>query len=153
MRAAPNLKVEHYRVTNDRRFPSSTSSGNNGAFIIPSPSATEPLFVICSDGLGWEHVSISHVKRCPTWGEMDYIKRLFWEDEETVIQIHAPRSRWVNNDPHCLHLWRSTTEALTLPDTLLVGYVGLTEQDLIKKIEERNRAAALRDVLAKESEQ
>lgn len=139
MRPTPNLKVEHYRITNDRRFPSTVAHGNNGAFSIPSPSATEPLFVICSDGMGWEHVSISHTKRCPTWDEMDYIKRLFWDDEETVIQIHAPRSRWVNNDPYCLHLWRSTTEEIALPDTMLVGIVGATEQDLIKAMKARRQ--------------
>lgn len=53
----------------------------------------------------WEHVSVSS-KRTPTWDEMCYVKRLFWDDEETVIQYHPPKSEYVNMAKTCLHLWR-----------------------------------------------
>lgn len=54
----------------------------------------------------WEHVSVSLEHRCPTWEEMCIVKNLFWDEEETVIQIHPPRSQYVNYHPFCLHLWR-----------------------------------------------
>ena len=52
------------------------------------------------------HVSVSAKDRCPTWGEMCWVKDQFWGPEECVIQYHPPRSRYVNAHPFCLHLWR-----------------------------------------------
>lgn len=56
------------------------------------------LLVIASSGdpaVPWEHVSVSvsGARRCPTWEEMDAVKRLFWADDETVMQLHVPRTR------------------------------------------------------------
>lgn len=88
------------------------------------------LLVIANDGefYGWEHVSI-HARdngspnrmRCPTWDEMDYVKRLFWNDDEAVMQLHPPRAQWVNNHAHVLHLWRPVDVAVPLPPPELVG--------------------------------
>lgn len=123
MRLTPNMRVEQFRVLSGP-MGSDISLGNNGAFQLTSPSGT-PLFVIVSDGRGWEHVSVSTERRCPRWDEMDFVKRLFWDDEETVIQLHPPRSRWINNHPYCLHLWKPTGVEIPLPDTILVGVPGL----------------------------
>jgi len=100
-------KVEKWRV---RHGELRSDTGEPGAFKIPGPFGTE-LFVIASDGdisiaVEWEHASIHVHNRCPNWPEMDFIKRLFWDDEETVIQLHPPRSLWVNIHPFTLHLWR-----------------------------------------------
>lgn len=38
------------------------------------------LTVIASAGEGWEHVSVSTPVRCPTWDEMEFVKRMFFED-------------------------------------------------------------------------
>jgi hypothetical protein len=86
-----------------------------------------PLFAIASDGMGWEHVSISPigVKRCPTWEEMSFVKALFWEANDCVIQFHPPQSDYVNNHPYCLHLWRPTDSVVPMPDSILVGFRGL----------------------------
>lgn len=55
---------------------------------------------------GWEHVSIELCKRrLPTWEEMCYIKDLFWDDEEEVVQIHPKKSEYVDITD-ALHLWR-----------------------------------------------
>lgn len=88
--------------------------GRIGAFEIPHNGTV--LTVIASDGSdwqdcgfalpAWEHVSVSTPKRCPTWEEMDYIKRMWWRDDETVIQFHVPRSHHVNAHPYCLHMWK-----------------------------------------------
>lgn len=55
----------------------------------------------------WEHVSVSLNNRCPTWREMKFVKDLFWEQDELVLQFHPPKSDYVNVHEYCLHLWRS----------------------------------------------
>ena len=39
----------------------------------------------------WEHVSVSLPDRCPTWEEMCFIKDLFWNSDECVVQYHPPK--------------------------------------------------------------
>lgn len=108
-------------------FGSNDSRGCNGAFFIPNRAkdSNAPLKVICSDGEGWEHVSISLPHRCPTWDEMCKVKALFWDDEDTVMQLHPPRSQWISNHPYCLHLWRPRAAAIPLPPSIMVGYADL----------------------------
>ena len=103
----------------DPRYLSTAEDGMNGSFVVPY--LTEILRVIVSDGEGWEHVSVSLRHRCPTWGEMCYIKDLFWEAEECVIQYHPPKSEYVNCHPFCLHLWRPTAGEILLPPKCFVG--------------------------------
>lgn len=91
------------------------SFGANGAFIVPGP-LKQPLKIVCSDGSDWEagklpgvpfeHVSVSCEQRCPTWAEMDFVKRIFWRDDECVMQLHVPRSDHINAHNFCLHLWK-----------------------------------------------
>jgi len=100
---------------------SDESVGNNGAFQFRQKPGGVMLTVIASDGAGWEHVSISRPDRVPSWDEMCWIKSLFWDDEDCVVQFHAPRSEWVNNHRHCLHLWRPVGVELPRPHHLLVG--------------------------------
>jgi len=95
---------------------SSKWHGRNGFFEFPGG-----LRVICSDGLGWEHVSVSYSHRCPTWEEMCQIKDLFWDDEEVVVQYHPKKSEYVNCFPWCLHLWKPTEAILPVPPSMLVG--------------------------------
>jgi len=114
---------EQYRVRNGL-FGSSPKDGNNGGFFVPR-RAGAPLKIIASDGLGWEHVSVSLPDRCPTWEEMCRVKALFWDDEDAVMQLHPPRSTWVNNHPYCLHLWRPVEGAIPLPPQFMVGIAGL----------------------------
>lgn len=97
--------------------------GNNGQFYIKSVKFDRILFVQASDGAGWEHVSVSHTDRCPTWEEMSHVKGVFWDDDDVVIQIHPPKSEHVNLHPYCLHLWRKcgTNDFCELPNSLLVG--------------------------------
>ncbi len=99
-------------------FSSDNSCKNNGAFYIPFESYK--LKCIASDGMDWEHVSVSLSHRCPNWKEMCFIKNLFWDDEDIIIQYHPPKSQYVNNYPHCLHLWKPKKEKISLPPTILV---------------------------------
>lgn len=116
----------HYRVRRGY-MASDEGNGNNGVFFVPSRPGQPPFKVIASDGAiddqgpAWEHVSVSLPHRCPTWAEMCAIKALFWDDEDTVVQYHPPRSDYVNNHPHCLHLWRPVGVELPRPPALMVG--------------------------------
>ena len=107
-----------------RRGPMGTdeSYGNNGAFFIPGRPGQPPFKVVASDGMGWDHVSVSLPDRCPTWGEMCKVKALFWDDEDAVMELHPPRTDWVNNHQYCLHLWRPQDSVIPLPPSLMVGH-------------------------------
>lgn len=116
-------KIEPFRIVGHSQFATERSSGMNGAFFIPLDGAI--LNVIASDGsdwneLGlpgnpWEHVSVSLRVRTPTWAEMDYVKRLFWETHETVIQFHVPRLHHKNTNEFTLHMWRQIGVEVPLP--------------------------------------
>lgn len=116
-------------ASRERRGPlaSDSSDGHNGAFVIPSPEPGWTLVMICSDGLGWEHVSVrAHDptrgrSRVPTWKEMCAVKAVCWDDEDVVVQFHPRKSEYVNNHPHVLHLWRPTDQLIPAPATELVG--------------------------------
>lgn len=114
-----------FKVPEKYRVESSYKDGNNGAFYINSPKLRHPMFAIASDGYGWEHVSVQmqgrmRLKRCPYWEEMCFIKDLFWDEEDTVVQIHPPKSEYVNIHPYVLHLWRPKDTNLELPDNMMV---------------------------------
>lgn len=69
------------------------------------------LKVIFSDGGGWDHVSVSLKTRTPTWDEMCYVKDLFFDASECVMQLHPSKENYVNEHQFCLHLWRPQTKA------------------------------------------
>jgi len=105
--------------------------GNNGMFLVESPEPGWRLAIICSDGEGWEHVSVHAFKdsrrefkvqmRTPTWKEMCAVKDLFWDGEDEVVQFHPKRSEYVNVHPHTLHLWRPIGVSFPTPPSILVG--------------------------------
>jgi hypothetical protein len=104
---------------------SDDSIGNAGAFSVKLKH-NQQVFVIASDAMGWEHVSVSRSDRCPTWDEMCQVKAMFWDDDNCVVQFHPPRSEYVNNHPNCLHLWRPAdgNQPMPMPHSLLVGIKG-----------------------------
>lgn len=127
MRNVPNVKLNRYRVRDDALLGSDDRFGNRGLFHVPQRHGPT-LCCISSDGLGtdgmgWEHVSVSPMgaDRCPTWEEMCLVKRLFWRDDETVVQFHPADDRYVNDHAHVLHLWRHLERPPALPPAELVG--------------------------------
>lgn len=60
------------------------------------------------NGITWEHVSVSLKNRLPTWQELKFIKMLFWDQEDEVLQFFPPESQYVDVHKNCLHLWRPT---------------------------------------------
>jgi hypothetical protein len=125
------------RDTTHPMLGSTSADGNNGAFHIESPEPGWRLALICSDATdpsipesdGWEHVSVHAYRnggrqmRTPTWKEMAYVKDLCWDGEDVVIQYHPRKSQYVNCHPHVLHLWRSRTQTIPTPPSILVGPV------------------------------
>lgn len=120
-----------------RRGEWATATGDKfGAFWVPIKLGAPPMMVLASDGIeadyasdgwehaptAWEHVSVSLPDRCPTWEEMAYVKSLFWDEEDCVVQYHPPRSEYVNQHPYCLHLWRPVGQVIPLPPSILVGF-------------------------------
>jgi hypothetical protein len=102
------------------RYGSTEEQGNNGAFILRL-AHSQTLFAIASDGMGWEHVSVSRRDRCPTWAEMCAVKAMFWDDEDVVLQYHPRASEYVNVHQFCLHLWRPIGIEVPTPPPIFVG--------------------------------
>lgn len=97
------------------------SGHGNGVFELPSPIDGQSLRVIASNGDGWDHVSVSRANRCPNWPEMEFIKRRFFKDDETVMQLHVPPSEHINFHPNCLHLWRPHNTTIPRPPPWMVA--------------------------------
>lgn len=118
------------RIGLDTRLASDEQDGCNGMFMVPIngrifrcmiSDGRHPESAILGPNYKWEHVSVSLPNRCPTWEEMCAIKAVFWDDEECVMQLHPPKSEWVNNHPYCLHLWRPLLLTIPRPPTDTVG--------------------------------
>lgn len=120
MRSIVPGKLEDGRVRTGH-FKSDHTNGLMGAFHVHGPSGR--MMVIISSGTedSWEHVSVSVEGRTPNWSEMAFVKDLFWSDEEAVMQLHPPKSQYVNCHPYCLHLWRPRDAVIPLPPVHLVG--------------------------------
>jgi hypothetical protein len=107
----------------------STGDSQNGVFEVPYTNqsfyapdgARHYLRVIASISDNWEQVSVSLEHRTPTWEEMDFIKRTFFKEDETVMQLHVPPSEHINVHPHCLHLWRPRDGGIPRPPSNMVA--------------------------------
>lgn len=133
------------RDTTHPQLATTAADGNNGVFNLESPEPGWRLALICSDGSDmpelprWEHVSVHAYRtrvgevtellrrngvpkqRTPTWKEMSYVKRLCWDGEDVVMQLHPRESEYVNNHPHVLHLWRPIHAEIPTPPSIFVG--------------------------------
>lgn len=119
MRPEPNLIIEPYRQVHPT-FGKSPAGAAYGYFVIDG-------WNVISGGTGdadyrvtWEHVSVSRPNRTPDWSVMQRIKEMFWRDDETVIQFHPRKDKYVNCHPHVLHLWRRADVEFELPPPELI---------------------------------
>jgi hypothetical protein len=121
MRAVLPAEIERQRIMGV------PGSGPYGVFRLVHPHSGRTLQVIASDGRDWaevglpgepwEHVSVSRpvVGGVPTWGEMCWVRSVFFEPEEWVVQYHPAESEYVNEHPGVLHLWRPCGVAIPTP--------------------------------------
>lgn len=135
MKPDAHKPLEKYRITNAGAWSSDERYGNNGAFQLPLLKAVDGTIVlsgdrktshcslrlVVSDGEGWDHVSVSLVKRCPSWEEMCFVKDLFFKPHEVAMQLHPAKADYVNHHPFCLHLWRPQNRNIPLPPSIFVG--------------------------------
>lgn len=92
---------------------------DGGRWVMDSPEGGI-LRIIASDGGKWDHVSVSRSDRCPTWSEMEFVKRAFFRDQETALSYHVPPRDHINVHNHCLHLWRPQHEKIPRPPAIFV---------------------------------
>lgn len=121
-----NLRLlDAYRDCSPRVLAMYGSPGDHetGVFRVPSPTGGQTLTIIATAGEGWDHVSVSLPNRCPNWPEMDHVKRLFFREEETAMQLHVPPSDHISHHPYCLHLWRPQGVEIPRPPGWMVGPV------------------------------
>ena len=109
------LFVLQYPTGDGLRIGSHTGDGNMVA--VDHPSGDRHVF---SASTGWEHVSVQADRGTPTWDEMCFVKNLFWDQEECVIEYHPPLSEYVKCNPYCLHLWRPRHATIPTPSVSIV---------------------------------
>lgn len=124
--------LEKYRI---QRTPYISPIGaTHGAFEIP-PNGTRKriLRVIATAAMPelgpegeWEHVSVHaydaswDLECIPDWAEMAFIKDLFWNEDECVVQYHPSKKDYVNIHGCVLHLWKPTKETIPMPPKICV---------------------------------
>jgi len=77
------------------------------------------LIVEAHQGDGWEHVSV-HLdgpQRYPNWYELNFVKELFWDDVETVLQYYHKHDTDISKKKK-LHLWSKQNFEYELPPIL-----------------------------------
>lgn len=125
--------LEAYRIRDGHYH--SRAGDTFGMFVFEFKDVRVSLLCVACDATdpasqGFEHVSVSAWEmrlsgkmepRIPTWEEMAFVKDRFWDEEETVVQIHPPKSQYVNYTNYCLHLWKHTVFATPLPPMELLA--------------------------------
>lgn len=122
MKPRPWKEVEPWRIQPPGY--ETVKGDDHGCFYVPVGVVKLACLVSAGDKTcPWEHVSVSIPgnRRCPSWEEMDFVKRLFWRDDETVMQLHVPRDEHKNFHPYCLHLWKPLKETIPRPPAIAVA--------------------------------
>ena len=131
MKPDAHKAINRYRILTVN-LASGYEDGNNGAFLIPVVITNNGrevmlhdqsdliLTIVVSDQDGWDHVSVSLPNRVPSWAEMCFVKDLFFDAEEPAMQLHPPRSRYVNHHENVLHLWRPYNRSIPFPPLIMV---------------------------------
>ena len=125
--------LEEIRKTRNLFIKAETENDGMGGSYYDKDSGKYLNFIF-SYQMGWEHLSVSMPSRTPTWDMMCRMKDIFWNDDETCVEYHPAKNLYVNNHPHCLHIWRpvkserflneleSKEELLPVPCHFLVGF-------------------------------
>lgn len=107
---------------------------HNGTFIIDKYRDGEFYLVIVTNGLGWDHVSVTlhkkngaNIKRCPTYEEMLMVKEKIFNEEEVVFQLHPREEDYIDTHPYCLHLWKPNNCSMAVPPLYSLNNDELTE--------------------------
>lgn len=119
---------EQYRDTTDPTFATIAGQPFGHFVFFVDAKRRFQCHVIASSGdelVQWEHVSVRVMNEqgknfTPPWDLMCAVKDMFWDEEETVMQLHPPKSQYVNTHPNVLHLWRHKFFQIPIPPKELV---------------------------------
>ena len=98
--------------------------GEDGFHALWTDPVTQRVYsIILSWGGGWEHLSVTPYKndKTPSWDFMCKMKEMFFRDDEACVEYHPKKEDYVNDLPHCLHIWRPLEEKLPTPPSIYVG--------------------------------
>lgn len=117
-------KLDNFRMRTPQVLKRYGSYGDEtcGAFLIPLPGQSRILKCLASNSEGWDHVSVSvdgH-QRTPTWGEMAFVKTVFFKMDEIAWEYHMNVSDHINDHPFVLHIWRKHDFTMPLPPKVFV---------------------------------
>lgn len=134
--------IQQSRITVDQVGP----DGGHGYIMLDARKPNKRAVVQWSNGLGWDHVSVSWPSRCPTWEEMCLVKKMFFYADECCVEYHPAEEDYVNQHPYCLHIWRPQDEKIPTPPSFMVGLKkGETMAELMQKVQQaaNNRPSEL----------
>lgn len=119
-----NLReLSRYRqITNENIFNKNFDLSKEGTFVIKLNDYS-CLYVQALNHFGWEHIGAYVVNfgerqfpyRIPTSKEMEFLKNLFFEKDEAVIEVHPRKCDYVNINIFMLHLWRPNRISIPVP--------------------------------------
>ena len=78
------------------------------------------FFFVCSNGGGWDHVSVSGKTNCPSWQDMCDVKDIFFSENECCVEYHPAKKDYVNIHPFCLHIWKPQNVDIPKPPRMFV---------------------------------
>lgn len=108
--------LDKYRIEHPLT-PGNKGDRTHGALLIKE----QGLKALFSNSLGWEHVSVSRRSKMPSWQDMDWIRRQFWSEDCTAMQLHVPPADHIDLHKYCLHLWRPTDGQIPRPPHYMVS--------------------------------
>lgn len=89
---------------------------------VKSQKASDKCLVAITKIAGWEHLSVSHKNKIPSWECMNEMKEMFFKDDEECFQMHPKKDNYINNNEYTLHIWRPTEGMKQIPPSVLVGF-------------------------------
>lgn len=114
-------------ILDDRRIKKVYKNVDNGLVSklkleVHSQKASDKCLVSMTCIDGWEHLSVSHKNKIPSWLTMNEMKELFFEDNEECFQFHPKKDNYINNNEYTLHIWRKKDGTMEPPPHILVGF-------------------------------
>lgn len=95
------------------------------------PASGKSLWFKFTRSFGWEHLSVSLARKCPTWEQMCFMKDQFWNDDEVCFQLHPKKDDYINNHSYCLHIWKPIDQEIPTPPRIMVGVKDKNDIDTI----------------------
>ena len=117
---------DKYEILDDNRVLKVYKDVDNGIVSklkleVRSNKASDKCLVNLTCINGWEHLSVSHKNKIPSWLTMEEMKEMFFKDDEECFQFHPKMDNYINNNEFTLHIWRRTDGKMEPPPHILVG--------------------------------